>query len=377
MPGPGLSPLEAARLKTRLLTDGLVLADALRADLSHGIRPPLRVRSGSCGGLDIVLPGGFYVNCPIFEDFARRSTYRLEQSDAGGVTLRNAGGEEHQIRLLPFPRYYCQNNSQGRPLSQIGQLCGDRLGIGITNACTYWGQAERRCKFCSIGLNISVERPNKTTDEILEVVEAAFSDPVAPARHILLGGGTPAGADAGAFAIARVAQAIRPRWRQPIYAMIAAPSDPGAIDALAEAGVDELGMNVEFYDSSTAQRIIPGKHRELGLAHYLKMLEHAVSVFGPLNTRSIMVVGLEPLEATVAGVEALASRGVMPILSPFRPLAGTDLGELPTPSFDLLWDILLASSEAADRHNVPLGPLCIPCQGNTLTIPDHEAYCFY
>lgn len=373
---PHLSPKGAAKLKTGLLCHGVRLSESLRRDLTGLVRPALRVRSGSCGGLDLVLPGGTFVNCPINEPFTYASPYSLVV-DVSGLVLREPSGDDHPVSLLPVPDYYHRTGSSGSLLSRIGQLCGDRLGIGLTNDCVYWRNPSRRCKFCSIGLNLNTEERRKTLDDIVEVVDAAFNDSTSPAKHILLGGGTPVGPDAGARAISQVTRAIRTRWTAPIYAMIAAPSHDDALHELRDSGVNELGMNIELFDPDVAKRLIPGKHQDLGLDRYIEALVVAVEIFGRLNARSIMIVGLESMESTLKGVDLLASLGVLPILSPFRPLAGTDLGKLPPPSFEFLWETLEAATEVAARHGMPLGPLCIPCQGNTLTIPDHAAHVFY
>jgi hypothetical protein len=263
-------------------------------------------------------------------------------------------------------------------LQQIGQVCSDRLGIGLTNICTYWRVKKRRCKFCSIGLNIGTEEARKPLDHIVDVVDAALSDPVAPAKHVLLGGGTPDGPDAGAILIADATRAIRTRWaRVPIYAMLAPPDDLGYIDLLADAGVDEIAINIELFDPVAASHFTPGKWAKFGRNGYLRSLDRAVTRFGPVNTRSIMVVGLESMRSTLEGVEELASRGVMPILSPFRPMVGTELEHRSRWSAEALWEVCERATELAANHGVPLGPTCIACQSNSLTRPGSGHYRFY
>jgi radical SAM protein (TIGR04043 family) len=365
-----------ALLKTELLALGLRVDEAAHDLVTEHGKPIHRVRSGSCGGLDVILPGDVYVNCPINEAFARESPLILQERE-GRVVIGREGEEDVPIRLVPCPEYYHRTGSNGKPLARTGQLCGDRLGIGLTNNCFYWRSRERRCTFCSIGLNLKYENRDKRCDEIVEVTEAALSDPVAPARHILLGGGTPDGPDAGAIRIAEAARAIKERWDCPIYAMIVPPDDNAYIDLLKESGVDELGMNLELWDQDVAAEIIPGKKDLIGLEGYRRALEHAVRVFGPINTRSIMVVGLEAPESTVQGVAWLASLGVMPILSPFRPMTGTELEDHPRPSVETLWQVCVEATEAAGRYDMPIGPVCIPCQENTLNVPGHPAYRYY
>jgi radical SAM protein (TIGR04043 family) len=326
--------------------------------------------------LDVILPGEVCVNCPINETFAAASPFTLSFREEQFV-IEGATDGVVPVRLVPTPKYYQRADAAGVPLRRVGQLCADRLGIGLTNNCYYWRSPDRRCKFCSIGLNLRSEQRDKTFDQIDEVVEAAYTDPVAPARHLLLGGGTPDGPDAGARRIAEAARRVKQRWSQPIYAMIVPPEDDEDIDLLKESGVDELGMNIELYDRDVALEIIPGKAKMIGMERYRDALEHAVAVFGPINTRSIMVVGLEPMEATLRGVEMLASIGVMPILSPFRPMTGTELENHPRPDPGMLWELTIAATEVAGKYGLPLGPVCIPCQENTLNLPGHPAYRYY
>lgn len=365
---------EMAWLKTRLLAEGLrVELDA--GQLSAVAKPMLRVRSGSCGGLDVILPDGTWVNAPVREPFARTSALTLRHD--GDLMVVDDGFTAHEVTLVQTPEYYGRATASGEPMERIGQLCSDRVGVGVTNICTFYRSRATRCQFCSIGSNVLEERANKRDDEILETVLASVNDPIAPARHVLLGGGTPDSEEVGAEHLAHLAEAIKARTTVPIYAMLAPPRDLGLLELLAEAGVDEIGMNIEVFGEQAARRFIPGKHEAIPREHYWRALERAVELFGAVNTRSITVVGLEDADATVEGVEQLAARGVLPILSPLRPLEGTALENHRRLEPAELWELTNAAAEAAARHDMPLGPVCVPCQSNTLTLPGHPLYRHY
>ena len=350
--------------------------------LPDGSKTPHRVRSGSCGGLDIILPDGRYVNAPVTEHFVERSTFRLDVETSGQVAVVNEGtGGSVAVRIPSAPEYYQEALcSSGRKMGQVGQICSDRLGIGITNRCTFWSHRSERCRFCSIGLNVEsgAEVRNKDVMEIVEVVDAAVADPVLPARHVLLGGGTPPGTDAGARAIAQAAEKIKERHPDlPVYAMIVPPSDRRWIGRLRAAGVDELGMNVELFSDEAGARYMPGKYQRLGIVNYLSALSLAVETFGPINTRSIVLVGLEQADHTVRGVERLAAMGVMPILTPFRPLVGTPMEHHERWPASEVWRLTVEAADATRQHGIPLGPTCVPCQSNTLVAGDHPLYRYY
>jgi hypothetical protein len=76
------------------------------------------------------------------------------------------------------------------------------------------------------------------------------------------------------------------------------------------------------------------------------------------------------MEETLRGVEALAERGCFPILSPFRPDPGTPLRNHLPPNANSLEETFLRSLDIAEYRGVKLGPRCIPCTHNTLTLPD-------
>ena len=119
-----------------------------------------------------------------------------------------------------------------------------------------------------------------------------------------------------------------------------------------------------------ARKYMAGKAR-LGLAHYLDYIDSAAELFGEGRVRSLLLVGLEPMDDTLRGVEELAKRGCDPTLSPFRPDPSTPLQNLAPPTVDVLMETYLRSQEIVSRYpGVQLGPRCVPCQHNTLTFPN-------
>jgi hypothetical protein len=243
----------------------------------------------------------------------------------------------------------------------------------MTRHCVFW-KLEDRCQFCSIGRNILTEAPRKTPELIAETVSVAASDPILPACHVLIGGGTPNHSDRGAAFAVAACRAIKKQIPISVYVMVVPPSDLVDIDHLHDAGVDELGMNIEFFSEAAMQRYAPGKLRHVGIDHYYRAFERAVKLFGASNTRSIAIVGLEPPEVTIAGAERLAAMGVMPILSPFRPLDGSVLADaagFPPTLLVQIYDEVVARCR---RFGITPGPTCIPCQNNTLALPVSATY---
>ena len=150
---------------------------------------------------------------------------------------------------------------------------------------------------------------------------------------------------------------------------------PGLLDpeSLVAAGVHELSINLELHDDQAARDIMPAKAK-LGLSGYMDFIERAIDAFGPGRVRSILMVGLEPLEDSLAAVEILASAGCEPVLSPFRPDPSTPLRNGRPPTVEELAEVYERSVEIAARHGLRLGPKCVPCHHNTLTFPDGTDY---
>jgi hypothetical protein len=367
----------AAGLKIEALAEGLSLTTAgarhLNAHKATGsATEPVRTRSGVSGGLDLALGDDIYLNAPVVEHYALSSKVVLDARE-GGLVL-SSGDYECAVSPVARPSYYGSLDPMGRNAERIAQMCSaDRLCYSLTGpTCSFWNENDR-CQYCSIGQNAEADAPQRVIDELLLVMALAVTDDTRPARHLLLGGGTPTGDDMGAKRSLQIIKAIRESENTaiasiPIYVMIAAPLENHWIDELFEAGVDELGMNLEFWSTAAWEHYIPGKNRRIGRDRYLEALSHAGRVFGPIRARSILVAGLEPLTETAIAVKELAERGVMPIISPFRPLNGTMLAHRRGSAGHEYQDLFVEAEEITRQFDLPLGPTCAPCTNNVLAL---------
>ena len=90
-------------------------------------------------------------------------------------------------------------------------------------------------------------------------------------------------------------------------------------------GVDAISFNLEIFDPHLLDRHCVGRMRYIGRDRYLEALARAASVFPSGTVWSDLVLGLEPIESTLAGIDALAALGVLPVVSTPRTLAGPPL----------------------------------------------------
>ena len=186
--------------------------------------------------------------------------------------------------------------------------------------------------------------------------------------HFLIGGGSGTNKEEPQN-ILKIARHIRSRSNRPIYAMCLPPKDLNVLSEFYDAGIDEVGFNLELFDREIAAKIMPAKGA-IPISTYELAYKKAVSLWGRTGAvRSLLVLGLEPIESFYAGVEWLCQLGVMPIVSVFRPMDSIVLKDALPPDNQELKNIFNKATSIASKYGLTLGPSCIACQNNTLSFP--------
>ncbi len=357
-----LTPTEL--LKLDLMTNGVRVSEAARGELcgADGLKPLTLNDYASTSGVSLQLNGDIWVNAPLAEFNANfvsdDQTSNILDFAEGRYVVRSARGVV-AAQPVSVPQYSQQRNTWGEPYTAYAITHTDRVRISPIQGCAYV------CTFCDLPYDkrYTVMR----TEGLVDAVEKALSDPWAPARHVLISGGVPRESD---FPYLNgVYEAVCKAFPDTPVDVMMTPA-PGLLDAnhLHDIGVSELSINIELFDEEIAKRIMPRK-AALTLKHFLDFIDGAVSVFGLGRVRSLLLVGIEPLEATLKGVTALAERGCVPVLSPFRPDPTTPLKNMKPPSVEMLVEAYERSAEIVKRHGIYLGTRCMPCSHNTLTFP--------
>lgn len=353
-------------LKLRLLAEGIAISPRARAQLSGREDRPLTLSDyASTSGISMRLGDDVWVNAPISEhnpNFVAASPHSLDVSDEGYCV--RSGDLEVRALPLPVPEYYKGSNRWGESYTEYAYTHTDRVRISPIEGC------DLRCFFCDMPYEFQYRTKRK--EGLVDAVEMALDDPVLPARHVLISGGTPRRSDNDY--IKRVYELVLGAFPGVAIDIMMVPI-PELLDVgwLSRLGVHELSVNIEMFNFERAREIMPSK-ASVGLENYLKLIEECVGQLGVGRVRSLILVGLEDLEDTVAGVNALAERGCEPVLSPFRPDPKTPLADRKPPSVDFMREVYLRCTEAVTKHSVKLGPKCIPCMHNTLTFPDGSDY---
>ena len=349
------------RLKIDLLIEGV----ALKGNFNLGSRALL---SSVSEGIHFVIFKDIYITTSIQED----SSYSLCKSDTDNtIYLEGEKALSLKAELIPEGKYYGAKLLDGTLMENVGTFQTDRLRISAYKGCNFVINDES-CKFCEVS-QIKSQRKNGL-EHIAELVR--YSECLEKRiKHYLISGGTPPEDGWGHFI--DVCQTVRKNTKKSIYAMFSPPPNLEIIKQIVDAGVEDIAINIELYNSNTSAKIIKGKNR-IGIDRYFEALEYAVTLLGKKgNVKSVLVVGLENYEDTLIGVEELAKRGVMPILSIFKPVKGTPLENSPAPERNDLANIWEKSQNICERFSLTLGPLCKCCQNNTLTIPINNQYFKY
>lgn len=354
------------RLKFRLLSEGIEVLPLARKRLDElrGQRKLTPADYASTTGLILRLEDEVWVNAPVADhnrNFVDRPRTTLDAVDSGFV-VRGEGLETRATVWLP-PLYHDTTLSGGRPVGHFTFTHADRVRLSPIRGCAM------RCDFCNIPFEDKYE--TKPIDAMIEALGLAFSDPLQRARHLMISGGTPARRDVPF--LREVYDRVLETFGGPKVDIMMVPVE-GLFDLekLKRQRVNELSINIELFDAEFSRKLMPQKFRH-GTRFYLDFIQKAAEVLGQGKVRSMLMVGLEPIEATLAGVQAILDAGGVPVLSPFRPSPVTPLGDVAPLSAEEYERVFLDASELASRAGSRLGPSCPPCTHNTLTLVPLDA----
>lgn len=348
------------RLKLDILERGIAVDHAALAALTaDGERALVEHDYVTTGGLTLVLEGDVYVNAPVDYAFCDQPAAVLRSGNDGFVLTTDA--LSCAAGVLPLPGYLSPRDQAPHGI----MTHADRVRISPIDGCAC------RCRFCDWPLITYAPVP---IGDLMAGLQTALTDQDLPPRHVLVSGGTPRPGDRD-FMDEVYLEAVR-TCGLPVDVMLMPRQGTELVDRLVDAGVAGLSVNLEIHSRTVAAELCPQKEA-ITLDGYAEFIAHAVARTGGPGSgrvRSLLLVGLEPLESTLEGVRFLAELGCDPVLSPFRPAAGTELAEAPPPSAAFMEEAYLEAREIATAHGVELGPRCIPCQHNTIAFPDGDAY---
>ena len=318
-------PSNPGLLKLDLAIRGARLDESLR-QRPDIVRVPW-VRDYIARSIELVLPEDVWVSVPIEERFTDSSPYLLRADGDRFWVVTN--GDRCEVRVVPQPAYYAQTTRSGTPMWRVGTAYGGYVTINPAVACAFTTLSVP-CRFCDIGAQARTGEAPLSVDDVVETVGAAFAD--GAVEYVYFHIGYVAAEDAGIQFLEPYVDAIKKQFDTLVAIQLQPPVDNRWIDRSYAMGVDALSYSVEIHDPALLQRYCPGKANQVGRDRYYDALGYAATIFPSGTVWSDLIVGLEPPESTMAGIDTLVRMGVLPVLSLFRPLEETQLGSHPLPT---------------------------------------------
>lgn len=319
------SPLE--RIKIRLMCKGVKLSDEFknkftryrfkRASLSEGIFFTLKLNGETT-----------YVNVGAFENFVSSSPYLYDEKKK---KLLKREKPICDAEVFNDPEWYKFKLPDGKEFQSILQEHGPHiLATSITSNCSF-KELGKGCGFCALSGS-----QKRNADDVKAVLQKLRKMGYRY-RELNINSGTIAETDFGVKRYMEMAE-VGKEFELLVYVQIP-PIKRSDIALLKSAGVDSISFNLEIYNDNIRKKLCPGKS-EIKKERYFKAIEEAVEIFGTGQVSSWLIIGLEPVEDTLKGIDEIIKRGGIPYPTVFRPLIGTPLENLNPPSVERVEEVL-------------------------------------
>ena len=142
-------------------------------------------------------------------------------------------------------------------------------------------------------------------------------------------------------------------------------------DALIEAGTDHFSFCYEFEDPAFFARLCPGKAETLGQSGFFEAMEYTSRKLGRGRVSGEIIAGLEPIAATMRGIDRIVEAGAFPTVCIFRPTIGSELENEPPPNPEAMKDVFAHLYQACRDGGLPVGVL--PIEVSLVVQPEETA----
>lgn len=342
-------------LKIALINQGCnITSDAEQYLKSKGI-----IKKAVFSAIDFKLANGIPINAPINLKFGELSPFIIHYD--GNLALYYYDKKISEITMELEPKWNGRHTKNGVSFNRIAYLSTDRLRLKHESICTF-KESGKGCFFC----NVPEQGIDFTQSDFDEVLDALLPHPTF--RHILIGGGAGDPLTESEQIIGLVKK-IRARNKDiPIYLMSLPPNNTEILRAYKEAGITEVAFNIEIWDRTIAQKLMPGKGR-IPLSHYINILHESTNIWGKEgNVRTALIVGLNQSKLLLTATEYLCQLGIQPMFSVFRPMIGTKLETIVPPSNQMLLSLYQDILKICEEYHMEPGPSCKECRNNMLAL---------
>ncbi len=370
-----LSPVE---LEIELFCRGMRLPDD--TTVAEDGRRISRTRAGLGSGLELVIPGArkaIWVNVPVVEAFAWTSPFELVKDGAGYCVVDGRTHDSYPVVIPKEPAWYGRSTSSGIPMNRIGVLQGNYLGVYVSNACLYWARNEA-CKFCTTGKNVGVnEQARKKVEDVVEVARAARDESGSVFTHLNTGYHFEEVDRLEPIHGLRQCEPYVRALRAEVGGFIGVQAHPvprnkfSEYDALIEAGTDHFSFCYELENPMWFKLICPGKARSVGQEGFFDAMEYTAKKLGRGRVSGEIIAGLEPVQATMRGIDRIVEAGAFPTVCIFRPTVGSELEHEEPPDPGAMREVFAHLYEACRDAGLPIGIL--PIEVSLVVQPEEAA----
>jgi hypothetical protein len=353
---------EAIRLKAELLLYGLTISDEAMTSVGEGglekvfwvFEMTPSTHKGTGDGTrplpnDMLLPFGLYVDVR----YSPSSPFKVHISGNTLILLKN-GKELCEVKWPKRPSFYDKKTRTGEPMKKVASMRGDcGLRVCFDNACNYFASGVQ-CKFCNIVPARQRNRDHvvtrKEAEDIYDVVKEAITDNQV-CSHLAMTSG--AFKDDGLGNLPNIMKKLKPLLDEnyfPVVTAITATKSKQETEYLCSTGISSVAFNLEVWNERIFDEICPGKSMRIGRKRWIDSLKEARAMLKPARALSSFVIGLEPIESVLEGIEYLSSEGIWPIMSPFVPMVGTEYEGQKAPDSDWVWEVHEKATEIIHRN---------------------------
>lgn len=344
-------------LKIALLNQGCVITE----DASNFLNSSGTIKKAVFSSIDFQLSDGLFINAPVNLKFSDFSPFIICVNSDKHLELKYYDKLISEINIEMQADWNNLTTKNNIAYSKIAYLSTDRLRIKHEAICEMKKKGQG-CSFCGI----PISKTNFNMDDLKEVIENLLMKPTF--RHILIGGGSgnPYTEYKHIIGISKFIRSINPDI--PIYLMSLPPFETEILEQYKEEGINEVAFNIEIWDRTLAQKIMPGKGR-IPLELYLHSLKEATKLWGTTgNVRTALIIGLDNSNTLLEAIQFLCKNGIQPMLSVFRPMPNTKLESWVPLSNKELLSFYEKAQSICKQYNLKLGPVCDACKNNMLAI---------
>ncbi|MEI6266399.1 MAG: radical SAM protein [bacterium] len=283
-----------------------------------------------------------------------------------GITKVSISIELVKKRKYQFHKMPKELNPLEPSLKDFVQVIGlDRIAIMEFEGCWHWNTGNA-CKFCDTNpkrpgiisgmpsvntlsdYNLNVDDWwNSVKDNYYQGIEYTFKkilqeEIISPHQHFqLMSGNLPNTRKIWEISgeIAEVVNRVRPIKQFDSYLNIAAPredQEQWLSKAKYDWGFNNMVFNLEVIGRDRFREVCPGKSALMGYENTINCMEMSVKIFGRGNVRSNFVLGAQPVDELLRGIEDLAEKGIVADYSIFSPKKGTPWEDRTSPDMETI-----------------------------------------